>query len=52
LEAQIQERDRQDSTRATAPLRKAPDATEIITDHLTIAEVIAQIETQYQKIQN
>lgn len=43
LERAIDERDRKDSTRRVAPLRKAPDALEIETDHLTIDEVVARI---------
>jgi len=39
----IADRDRQDSTRAIAPLQQAPDAIELITDGLTIPEVIARI---------
>ena len=37
-------RDRQDSTRSIAPLRKAEDAIEIDTDGLSIDEVLAKIE--------
>lgn len=48
LEQQIQERDRQDSTRSAAPLRKAVDAIEIMTDHLSIEQVIQQIEQAYK----
>lgn len=44
----IAERDRQDSTRAIAPLQQAPDAIELITDGLTIPEVIARIVSIYQ----
>jgi pantoate ligase / CMP/dCMP kinase len=43
LEAEIAERDRLDSTRAIAPLTKAADAVELITDGLTIDEVVAKI---------
>ncbi|MEB3229290.1 MAG: bifunctional pantoate--beta-alanine ligase/(d)CMP kinase, partial [Synechocystis sp.] len=39
LEAEIAERDHLDSTRAIAPLRKASDAIEVITDGLTIEQV-------------
>lgn len=49
LEQQIQERDRQDSTRAAAPLRKAPNALEIMTDHLTIEQVILKVEEAYSR---
>ncbi|MGA7932056.1 MAG: bifunctional pantoate--beta-alanine ligase/(d)CMP kinase [Kovacikia sp.] len=48
LEQAIYERDRKDSTRALAPLRKAADAIEIQSDHLTIADVIDQIVQLYQ----
>ena len=47
LEQEIIERDRQDSTRAIAPLKKADDAVEIVTDSLTIEEVIARIVDLY-----
>jgi cytidylate kinase len=40
---QLQERDKQDSERAISPLRKADDAIEIDTSHLTIEEQSAQI---------
>jgi cytidylate kinase len=40
---EVRERDRQDSTREHAPLCKAADATEIVTDGLSIEEVVAQI---------
>jgi pantoate ligase/cytidylate kinase len=40
LEAQIAERDRLDAGRAVAPLRQAEDAAELITDAMTIEEVI------------
>lgn len=43
LEAQIRERDRLDSTRKMAPLRKASDAIEVQTDGLTIEQVIQEI---------
>lgn len=52
LEQQIKERDRQDSSRATAPLRKAADALEIQTDNLTIEQVIQQIEQRYRQVSN
>nr|WP_225938776.1 bifunctional pantoate--beta-alanine ligase/(d)CMP kinase [Kovacikia minuta] len=47
LEQAIYERDRKDSTRALAPLRKAADAIEIQSDHLTISEVVQQIVQLY-----
>lgn len=51
LEADIAHRDHLDSTRAIAPLQKAVDAVEIITDNLTIAEVVETIIELYKKIQ-
>ncbi len=39
----IQARDRRDSTRAVAPLSKAPDAIEICTDGMTIEDVVSTI---------
>ncbi|MCY7389955.1 MAG: pantoate--beta-alanine ligase [Leptolyngbyaceae cyanobacterium CAN_BIN12] len=47
LEQAICDRDRKDSTRSLAPLRKADDAIELITDGLTIQAVIDQIVEQY-----
>jgi len=49
LEQDIQQRDIRDSTRAIAPLRKAVDAIEIVTDGLSIAEVIERIVSIYHK---
>lgn len=49
LERNIFERDRQDSTRAISPLQKAPDAIELNTDGLTIAEVTHQIIALYRQ---
>ena len=43
LEAQINERDRLDSTREISPLIKAKDAKELITDHMNIEEVIQSL---------
>jgi pantoate ligase / CMP/dCMP kinase len=43
LTQQIQERDHADSTRSTAPLIQAPDALVVITDDLTVAQVVARI---------
>lgn len=40
---QIKERDENDSTRAVAPLAKAPDAVEIDTSNLTIDEVVEKV---------
>lgn len=50
LEAEISERDRLDSTRAIAPLTKAVDAVELITDGLTIDQVVAEIIRIYRGI--
>ncbi|GAB4365363.1 MAG: bifunctional pantoate--beta-alanine ligase/(d)CMP kinase [Elainellaceae cyanobacterium] len=49
LEQAIQERDRLDSTRQFAPLRKAEDAIEIQSDNLSIDEVTAKIINLYQQ---
>lgn len=40
---ELKERDERDSTRAIAPLRKAPDAVEIDTTNMTIDEVVDKI---------
>ena len=50
IEQDIQQRDEKDSNRAIAPLKKADDAIEIITDNLTIDEVIQKIVDLYQQI--
>jgi pantoate ligase/cytidylate kinase len=50
LEQDIQRRDEQDSNRAIAPLKKADDAIELITDNLSIDEVISAIIDLYQQI--
>ncbi|MEM9771957.1 MAG: bifunctional pantoate--beta-alanine ligase/(d)CMP kinase [Cyanobacteria bacterium P01_D01_bin.73] len=47
LEAEIQERDRLDSSRAIAPLRKAADAWELVTDGMSIDQVVAVIKSRY-----
>lgn len=49
LEQAIYERDLKDSTRPISPLRKAGDAIEIVTDDLTIDEVVAKIVSLYQQ---
>ena len=51
LEEEIKQRDLQDSTRAIAPLKKATDA-EIVTDNMSIEEVIAEITKLYGEIGN
>jgi pantoate ligase / CMP/dCMP kinase len=52
LERSIAERDFIDSTREIAPLRKAPDAVEIISDNLSIEEVVDRIVNMYRQIQS
>ncbi len=47
LEQDIQTRDDRDSNRKISPLKKADDAIEIITDNLTVEEVIANIISLY-----
>ncbi|HEY9762689.1 MAG TPA: bifunctional pantoate--beta-alanine ligase/(d)CMP kinase [Trichocoleus sp.] len=49
LERAIDERDRKDSTRRVAPLRKAADALELQTDNLTIEEVVDKIVALFQE---
>jgi cytidylate kinase len=44
LKSQILERDRGDTTRSVAPLRKALDAIELDTSDLTLDEVVAKME--------
>lgn len=51
LEQAIAKRDRQDSTRALSPLRRAQDAVEISTDALSIEQVVAQIVTLFEQNQ-
>jgi pantoate ligase / CMP/dCMP kinase len=48
LEASIAERDRLDSTRAIAPLKKAATATEIVTDGMSIEQVVTEIVDLYR----
>ena len=48
LEAQIVERDRLDSTRAVAPLVQAEDATEVITDGMSIEAVIDALDDLFR----
>lgn len=52
LEKAITDRDRKDSTRQVAPLRKAADALELVTDGLTIDQVVAKIFSLYQQQQS
>ena len=49
LERAIDERDRKDSTRRVAPLKKADDAIELNTDGLSIDEVVAKIVCLYRE---
>jgi pantoate ligase / CMP/dCMP kinase len=46
----IAQRDEIDSNREIAPLKKAADATEIITDNLTISEVVDRIVEMYGRL--
>jgi pantoate ligase / CMP/dCMP kinase len=48
LAATIAERDHLDSTREIAPLQKAPTAVELVTDGMSIEEVVAQIVALYR----
>lgn len=48
LERDIQQRDEKDSNREIAPLKKADDAIELITDNLTIDEVVEKIVDLYR----
>lgn len=43
LKAEIQNRDRRDSSRAVSPLVRAPDATEIDTSEMSVEEVVAAL---------
>jgi pantoate ligase/cytidylate kinase len=50
LSQEIQRRDEQDSNRSIAPLQKATDAIEIVTDGLTIEQVTAKIRRLYAQL--
>lgn len=50
LEQEIVKRDYQDSNRAIAPLKKADDAVEIVTDNLSIEEVIEKVVALYSQL--
>jgi pantoate ligase / CMP/dCMP kinase len=50
LERDIAARDWQDSHREVAPLQKAHDAIEIITDGKSVTQVIAEIVLQYEQV--
>ena len=43
LEEQIRQRDHLDSTRENSPLRKAEDAIEVDTTHLSIEDVVDKV---------
>ena len=43
IEAMMEERDRQDSKRKTAPLKKAPDAMELDTTALSVEQVVERV---------
>lgn len=43
VRAEIETRDRQDTTRALAPLRRAPDAIDVDTTHLTVEQAVEQM---------
>ncbi len=49
LEQAIDDRDRQDSSRSVSPLRQADDAIELITDGLSIDEVVDKIVALYRQ---
>lgn len=49
LSASIAERDYLDSTRAIAPLKKAADAVEIVSDGMSIDQVVAMIVALYEE---
>lgn len=49
LQKEIEERDRNDSTREFSPLRKAEDAVEIDTSDLSVEEVVAAIKQKIQE---
>ena len=49
LEQEIAERDHKDSTRAVAPLQQAEDAVELLSDGLSIDEVVQRILTLFRE---
>jgi pantoate ligase / CMP/dCMP kinase len=51
LAQSIAERDLIDSTREISPLKKADDAVEIITDYLSIDQVVDQIVMMYRQVE-
>ncbi len=50
LAKDIQKRDEQDSNRAIAPLKQAEDAIEIVTDGLSVEEVVDRVVNLYARI--
>ncbi len=50
LTQSIAERDYKDSTRAVAPLKKAADAIEVVTDELSASQVIEKIAELYRQV--
>ncbi|WP_264327885.1 bifunctional pantoate--beta-alanine ligase/(d)CMP kinase [Romeriopsis navalis] len=50
LEQSIAERDAKDSNRLIAPLRKASDAVEVVTDGMTIEQVVAKLVAMYRSV--
>ena len=52
LEREIIARDTKDSKRSIAPLTKASDAIEIVTDNLSIDEVINRIIELYSNLES
>jgi cytidylate kinase len=49
VKAQISARDKGDSTRAVAPLKRAPDAIELDTSRMTLDEVVAWMEKKVRE---
>ncbi len=49
LEQEIADRDHKDSSREVAPLRQASDAVELLSDGLSIDEVVAQIVALFRE---
>jgi pantoate ligase/cytidylate kinase len=50
LEREIAQRDEMDSNRTIAPLKKAADAVKIVTDGMTIEDVVNKIVGMYHAI--
>jgi cytidylate kinase len=51
VRAEVVERDQRDSTRAIAPLRRAPDAVELDSSALGIEDVVQQIVTRVHDVE-